>query len=207
MNILHIESSPRGANSHSRQVAEELVQALKAKGAMVVSRDLNSPAIPHVSEEWVNASLYTRFTGQALTEAEEKTLALSHELIAEIKAADLIVFGVPMYNFGMPSVAKAWFDHIAVMGSTFAYGPNGPEGMLTTQKVIAFSARGGSGYGPGEPRGGVNFVDGQVKVFFGFLGVKDVEVLSIDNTAAGPDAMGSSLEHARKRIQEIVAAL
>ena len=208
MNVLHIESSPRGSQSYSRQVAEQLAHTLQTeKGATVVFRDLNHPSVPHVSQEWVDASLYTRFTGAAMTPAEIETLRFSDELVAEVKAADVIVFGVPMYNFGVPSVAKAWFDNIARLGATFAYTATGPVGLLHNKKLIAVSARGGSGYGPGEPYGNANHVDGHVQAFFGWLGITDVTVIPVNNTARGEEAVKQSVEEAQTHIRQIVAGL
>ena len=208
MNVLHIESSPRGSQSHSRQVADTLVQTLQSdKGASVTFRDLNHPSIPHVSQAWVDASLYNRFTGAPLSAEEQETLSLSHTLIAELKAADVIVLGVPMYNFGIPSSAKAWIDHISVMGETFQYGANGPEGMLSGKKVIAISARGGGGYSEGGPYNAANSVDRYLQAIFGFLGLTDVTVIPVEYTARGEEAIKKSVEQAHATFKEIVAAL
>ncbi len=208
MNVLHIESSPRGEQSDSRHIAEELVEALRSeKSATVVFRDLNHPVIPHVSQDWVNASLYNRFTGAPMTDAETEALRFSRELIAEVKAADVVVLGVPMYNYGIPSVAKAWCDNIAMMGETFVYTDKGVKGLLENKTVIAVSARGGGGYDKGEPRAEVNYVDDYVHAFFGFLGIETVRVITLHNTAQGGDALEASKQKARTAIRAVIAEL
>jgi len=202
--ILHLDTSARGAASHSRRVSKELVDALcqKHPGSTVTYRDLGHQAIPHVSEAFVQASLYGLMDGHV--PQDPGVLALSNELIAELQNADTYVFGVPMYNFGVPSVFKAYIDHIARAGLTF--NPQTYEGLLRGKKMFVVTARGGGGYGPGEKREAYNQQDGQIRIAFGFMGVTDIEFVHVENNNAGDDIRRASLEKAHAKIKQLAAA-
>ena len=201
--ILHINASARGDSSHSRQVSGEFVQSwLQAHpGDTVVTRDLGHQTIPYVTEEFIYA-MYT--PSESRTPEQKAILSLSNELIAELKAADLYVFGVPMYNFGVPGVFKSYIDQIARAGETF--NPANYEGLLKDKKAIFITARGGGGYGPGEAREAYNTQDPTLRNVFGFLGVTDQEFVHINNTSRGEDVTNGALAEARTRIQELIAA-
>ncbi len=199
--ILHLNASARGAASHSRQISGEFIEAwLQAHpGDTVTTRDLGHQSLPHVSEEYIGA-MYT--PAEARTPAQVEILKLSDELIGELQAADVYVFGIPMYNFGVPSVFKAYIDQIARVGVTFspAY-----EGLLKNKKLFVVTARGGGGYGPGEARESYNFQDPYVRAVFSFVGVTDQTHIHINNTARG-DESASSLTAAREQIKTLAGA-
>ena len=208
MNVLHLESSPRPA-SHSRKVAEDLAAAIKAAkpDATITYRDLNSPAIPHVTADWVQASLYGLMAGEPTTDAGKAALAFSDELVAELQAADVIVFATPMYNFSLPSVGKAYIDQVVRTGVTVQYGATGPVGQLTGKKLIAVTAYGGAGYGPGEEHASINFADGLIKTAFGFIGVTDTTFIPVEGTLRGDDVVQGTYAKAHAQIAEIVAGM
>ena len=208
MNVLHLESSPR-PESHSRKVAEELAAAIKAAkpDATVTYRDLNSPAIPHVTADWVHASLYGLMAGEAPTDAGKAALAFSDELVAELQAADVVVFATPMYNFSLPSVAKAYIDQVVRTGVTVQYGATGPVGQLTGKKMIAVTAYGGAGYGPGEENASINFADGLIKAAFGFIGITDITLIPVEGTLRGDDAVQGTYAKAHAQIAEIIGGM
>jgi len=199
--VLHLNASPRGSASHSRQVSGEFVQAwLSAHPEDTVTiRDLGHQAVPHVSEEFIGA-MYT--PAEARTPFQAETLKLSDELIGELQAADIYVIGVPMYNFSAPSVFKSYIDQIARVGVTFTPSY---EGLLKNKKVVFVTARGGGGYGPGEAREAYNFLDPYLHSVFAFVGVTDQTFIHINNTSHG-DETAAALAAAREQIKSLVAA-
>lgn len=209
MNVLHLEASPRGAQSHSRQVSETLVAAIKAAkpDATITYRDLNEPVVPHVTGEFVRAALYGLMAGETPTPEGVAALAFSDTLVAEIQAADVIVLATPMYNFGLPSVAKAYIDQVVRTGKTVIYDATGPVGQLNGKKMIAVTAYGGGGYGRGEARESANFVDGHIRTAFGFIGITDITFVPVQGTLGGEASVQSVISAAHGKISEIVAAL
>ncbi len=186
--LLHIDSSPMGDYSVSRQLTKDFVEAWTAAHpeGTVVYRDLHNTTglgIDHltpVTGAWVGAA-YT--PPDAATAEQKEILAVSDKLLAEVFAADEIVIGVPMHNFGPPSVLKLWIDLIVRVGITFRYGANGPEGLIHGKKLTLLIATGGE-YGPGSPAAGYNFVEPYLRAVFGFLGITDVTVVTAGGTAA-----------------------
>jgi len=201
--ILHLDASARAADSHSRRVSQEFLDAWLARHPQdtVTTRDIGHQAIPHVSEAFINA-LYT--PAEALTPDQKQLLALSDELIAELKAADILVFGIPMYNFGVPSVFKAYIDHVVRANVTFA--PATYQGLLPGKKLFVVTARGGGGYSEGESRAAYNQQDGQIRTSFGFMGITDIEFIHVENTSNTGEVRESSLQKAHEKIAALTAA-
>ena len=180
--LLHINSSPLYGRSVSRQLTEAFVSQWKAshpKGT-VVDRDLYATPIPPVTAEWVGAA-YT--PEEARTPQQKELLALSDTLVAELEQADEYVFGVPMHNFGVPSVLKLWIDQIARVGKTFSYADGTPKGLLTGKKATFVIATGGI-YDAQTRMASFNFVEPYLRSVFGFLGVTDATFLTAGGTAA-----------------------
>ena len=202
MNILQINSSARswanGQGSQSTRLANELVEQLRAAnaGAMLTVRDLTANPHPALDE----ATLGALFTPAEARSAEQHArVALDHALIEEVKAADAIVIGVPMVNFGITSQLKNWIDAIAKAGVTFKYTATGPVGLVEGKKVYAVLTRGG--VYRDQPH------DTQVpylRQMLGFLGITDIEFIYAEGLAMGPDAEAKALASARA---EIAAAL
>jgi FMN-dependent NADH-azoreductase len=180
--LLHIDSSPLYGRSVSRQLTGAFVSQWKSShpNGTVVDRDLNATLIPPVTGEWAGAA-YT--PGEARTPQQKEVLALSDTLIAELEKADEYVFGVPMHNFGVPSVLKLWIDQIARVGRTFSYADGTPKGLLTGKKATFIIATGGI-YDPQTQMASFNFVEPYLRSVFGFLGVTDVTFLTAGGTAA-----------------------
>jgi FMN-dependent NADH-azoreductase len=202
MNILQVNSSARvfenGQGSHSTRLANELVAQLLAAHpyADVTVRDLARHPHPALDE----ATLQALFTpAEARTPQQAARVALDDALIAEIQAADVVVLGVPMYNFGVSTQLKNWIDAIARARVTFQYTANGPEGLLKGKKVYAVLTRGGKYQG--TP------MDTQVpylRAVLGFLGMTDIEFLYAEGLNMGPEAEAAGLAAAR---EQIVAAV
>ncbi len=180
MHILNVISSPRGTDSNSIKLGDAIVEKLQAAnpGSTVTVRDLATSPFPHLEE----AKLKSLFTPAPDRTAEQQAAARhSDDAIAEIQAADVIIIGAPLYNFGIPSTLKAWVDHIARAGVTFKYVDNAPQGMVTGKKVYVAMASGGV-YSEG-PAAGYDFVAPYLKAVLGFLGMTDVTVYRVEGTA------------------------
>jgi len=180
--LLHLDSSPSGDRSVSRHLTTEFTQQWQAAtpDGMVITRDLTTTPLVPVTGHWIGAA-YT--PPDALTPEQKSVLALSDVLVAELLNADEYVFGVPMYNFGVPGVFKLWVDQIARVGLTFAYIDGKPKGLLTGKKAHFLIASGGD-YGPGTAAASYNFVEPYLRAVFGFLGVTDTEFQTAGGTAA-----------------------
>ena len=181
MNILQINSSVRGANSESNRVAGNIVAKLSAAnpGANVTVRDLGAKAHPVLDE----AALGALFTpAEQRTPEQAARVALDDALIAEVQAADVVVIGAPMYNFGMPIQLKAWFDAIARAGVTFRYTESGPEGLLKGKKVFVATARGGIYPDDADPQ------VPHIRMLLNFLGMTDSTFVYSNGQSMGPDA-------------------
>ena len=180
--LLHIDSSPLYGRSVSRELTASFVTQWKSShpGGRVVDRDLNATAIPPVTAEWV-AAAYT--PPEARTPEQKKLLSLSDSLIAELEQADEYIFGVPMHNFGVPSVLKLWIDQIARVGKTFSYAGGAPKGLLAGKKATFLIATGGI-YDPQTQMASFNFVEPYLRSVFGFLGVTEATFITAGGTAA-----------------------
>jgi FMN-dependent NADH-azoreductase len=181
MNILQINSSVRGNQSESTRVANAIVAKLAAAnpGATVTVRDLG--ANPHpVLDETALGALFT--PADQRTPAQAARVALDDALIAEAQAADVIVLGAPMYNFGMPIQLKAWFDAVARAGVTFRYTESGPEGLLKGKKVYVATARGGIYPADADPQ------VPHIRMLLNFLGLTDHAFIHSPAQSMGPEA-------------------
>src|SRR5262249_31896699 len=138
--ILQINSSLFGEGGQSSQLATALVEQLLRPGDRLIQRDLASEPIPHLTAERFAAFITAP---EQRTIEQQREAAYSDALIDELRAADVIVLGLPMYNFGVPSALKAYFDHVGRAGVTFRYGEKGPEGLLTGKKAYVLATRGG----------------------------------------------------------------
>jgi FMN-dependent NADH-azoreductase len=180
--LLHINSSPLYGRSVSRQLTGAFVAQWKSShpDRTVIDRDLNTTSIPPINGEWVGA-VYT--PEEARTPQQKELLSLSDALLAELERADEYVFGVPMHNFGVPSVLKLWIDQIARVGRTFSYADGKPKGLLMGKKATFIIATGGI-YDAQTQMSSFNFVEPYLRSVFGFLGVTDATFLTTGGTAA-----------------------
>lgn len=193
--LLVINSSAAREGSVSRTLVEETVERLleASPGANVVRRDLGSSPIPHLTVETLSG-----VRGQPATDAENAARELSDELIAELRAADTIVIGAPMYNFSVPTSLRAWFDHVLRAGETFSYSEAGPKGLLGGRRVIVIESRGGL-YSEG-PAGAVDFQEPYLRHLLGFVGITDVTFVHAEKIGYGPDARHAAVTQAKARI-------
>lgn len=193
--LLRIDASARRTASVSRALTDRLIDRFAAHGeTKVLSRDLAS-GLPQITEDWINAN----FTpDKDRSPAQKETLALSDELVAELQAADTIVIGVPIYNFGIPAALKAWIDLVARARVTFQYGETGPVGLLKDKRVILAVTSGGTEVGATN-----DFATAHLTYVLGFLGITNVEVIRADQQAL--DA-GAALQRAHDGIDTLSIA-
>jgi len=192
--ILQINSAARSQGANSTLLANELTAKLQQSnpGAQAVVRNLQAEPLPHLDDT---------ILGAFFTPAEQRTpeqnaiAARSEALIAELQAADIVVIAAPLYNFGVSSQLKTYFDFIARAGITFKYGATGPEGLVTGKKVHVVSARGGKYLGtPGDSQ------TPYLKMFLGFLGMTDVNFIYAEGLNMGPEVANAALAGAREAI-------
>lgn len=183
--ILHIDASARRSDSVTRQLSEKIVARLD--GGDVIRRDLADP-LPLIDETWIGAN----FTPADDRDAVQKdTLSLSDGLVAELRRADIIVIGLPIYNFGVPAAFKAWVDLVARAGETFRYSEAGPEGLLAGKRTILAVASGGTQVGSE-----IDFATTYARHVLGFIGITDIEVIAADRLAIDPEASMSAANDA-----------
>jgi FMN-dependent NADH-azoreductase len=188
---LIVTSSANGDASVSNGLATTLADRLRDSdpGLHIVLRDVGANPLPHLTAETVAA-----IKGAPVSAAELAARALSDALIAELQAADVIVIASPMYNFGMSSTLKAWFDHVVRVGATVRYGENGPEGLLIGKNAVVIESRGGLySQGPGAA------LDGQeahIRTLLGFMGITDVTFVRAEKLGYGPDAAEAAIAEA-----------
>jgi FMN-dependent NADH-azoreductase len=180
--LLHVDSSPLYGRSVSRQLTHAFVTQWKSShpNGTVVDRDLYATPISPITAEWVAAAYTPEGTR---TPQQKELLALSDALLTELEQADEYVFGVPMHNFGVPSVLKLWIDQIARVGRTFSYADGTPRGLLTGKKATFIIATGGI-YDAQTRMSSFNFVEPYLRSVFGFLGVTEATFLTTGGTAA-----------------------
>jgi FMN-dependent NADH-azoreductase len=196
--LLVINSSAAREGSVSRELVEFTVDRLLQADpqARVVRRDLGDAPVPHLTTETLNG-----VRGTPVTSVEQKARALSDELIAEARAADTVVIGAPMYNFGVSTALRAWFDHILRAGETFSYSSAGPRGLLGGKRVIVIESRGGL-YSEG-PAAVTDFQEPYLRHLLAFVGITDVTFIHAEKIGFGPEARAAALEGARRHIESI----
>jgi FMN-dependent NADH-azoreductase len=195
MRILQIKASVLGANSASSRLADEFIAQFPR--AEVVERDLAAGPVPHLD----GARVAAFFTKPDQRTADQKAfVAHSDALIDELRSADVIVLGLPMYNFGVPSQLKAWFDHLARAGVTFKYTEKGAVGLLTGKKAYVVATRGG--VYAGTPH---DFEVPFVRQFLGFVGITDVELVFAEGLALGEESARKSIAAAQAQVRRLTA--
>lgn len=197
--ILQIKSSIFSAGGQSGQLTDTFVKNLVAKNphSEVIVRDFAKDAVPHLDE-----ARFMSFLAKPEERSSEQkaVVAYSDALIKELKEVDVIVLGLPMYNLGVPSNLKAYFDHIARAGETFKYTESGPAGLVTGKKAYVVATRGGNYQGtPYDTQ------TDYIKVFLGFIGITDVEFVYAEGLNMGEEPKTTALESARSQLEKKAA--
>lgn len=194
LNVLEVSASARRAGSASRALTRDLINALEGRygNLEVVRRDLGD-GLPFVDEAWIEAN----FTAdESRHDKHREALALSDSLVAELKKADVVVIGVPVYNFSIPAVLKAWIDMVARARLSFRYTDEGPEGLLKGKKAYLVVATGGVSVGSAA-----DFATPYLRHVLGFLGIDDVEVIAADGLSSNAE---ESMDAARSAIADLI---
>ncbi|GEC94293.1 MAG: hypothetical protein RLZZ220_878 [Pseudomonadota bacterium] len=197
--LLKINASLFSANGQSSQLTERFAAAWQAShpGSRVVERDLAANPVPHL-----DGARFMAFLAKPEERSAEQQAVVdfSDALIAELRAADAVVIGLPMYNFGIPSQLKAYFDHIARAGVTFRYTANGPEGLITGKKVYVLATRGG--VYAGTPQ---DSQTAYVRDFLGFIGITDLEFIYAEGLNMGDESKNAALAQAHQSLAALTA--
>ncbi|MFN6541054.1 MAG: FMN-dependent NADH-azoreductase [Nostoc sp. EkiNYC01] len=202
-NILHIDSSPRGERSHSRELSKEFISAWRAAHPedAIAYRDLGRHPVPHVNEAWIAAAYSPPETH---TPELAQAIGISDELIDEFLAADRYVFGVPMYNLNVPSTFKAYIDQIVRVNRTFAIDAQGGyKGLVEGKKAVIITARGGD-FSATSPFAAYDFQEPYLRAIFGFIGLTDIEFINVNSLDEGDASRTQSLAEAQAAIQDLI---
>ncbi len=197
MNILSLQSSISGDKSITRLLSRTYVESQKIlhPDATVVEHDLVKEDFPHANSDLVAISL-------GLAHGPSATAALSEKLIVELEQCDVLVLGAPMYNFGIPTPVKAWFDHVMRVGRTFRYVDGSPQGLLPAgKKAVVFVASGGVySEGPGKA---IDFLEPHMRWLLKFIGITDVAFIRAEGLVYGQDAAEAAIKSAREKAAEM----
>jgi FMN-dependent NADH-azoreductase len=197
--LLQINSSLFSSGGQSSLLADSFVATWKAShpGAVVKTRNLASDAVPHLTAERFQAFLAKP---EARTPEQQEVIDFSDALIDELRSAEVIVLGLPMYNFGVPSQLKSYFDHVARAGVSFKYTENGPVGLLTGKKAYVFATRGGIHAGlPSDTE------TGHVRDFLKLIGIGDVEFVYAEGLAINESSKQAGIAKAQGAIERLAA--
>lgn len=199
--LLQINTSLFASHGQSTQLANRFVAAWQADHAdgKVIVRDMAADPVPHLDGARFSAFISPQ---ESRTAEQQAIVDYSDFLVNELKSADVIVLGLPLYNFGVPSVLKAYFDHIGRVGSTFSYTATGPVGLVTGKKAIIFATRGGK-YA-GTP---LDTQTSYVRDFLGFIGITDVQFIYAEGLAMGDEGKAAALSSAHDKIVQLNQAL
>jgi FMN-dependent NADH-azoreductase len=198
--ILHIDSSPRTADSVTRQLSQSAIKAVVARHpqSTVTYRDLAEKPAPFLT----GADLGTMFTPADKRTADQAALWQGIEsTVDEFIAADIYVFGVPMYNFSVPAAFKAYIDRIVVVGKTFSYEGGRPKGLLHSKKAYILVSSGGNYDDPAMSH--LNFHEPYLRTIFGFIGITDITFFKVHGHS--PDEIAKGLAEAKQQIEQTIA--
>lgn len=199
--LLQIRTSMFSAGGQSSQLSQQFVDEWRAANpdGQVIVRDIGAHPVPHLTAERFQAFLAKP---EARTVEQQAVAAYSDALIDELRRADVIVLGLPMYNYGLPSTLKSYFDHIARAGVTFKYTEKGPQGLVTGKKAYVFATRGG--LYAGTP---LDTQTSYVRDFLRFLGIDDVDFVYAEGLAMGDEPKNAALSKAADSIRRLARPL
>ena len=197
--LLQLKSSLFAHHGQSSQLSDKFVAGLQAKHpqAEVITRDLAADPVPHLDgvtfQAWITKP-------EERTPEQQARVNFSDALIHELRSSDVVVIGLPMYNLGVPSTLKSYFDHVARAGETFRYTEKGPVGLLTDKKAYVLATRGGNYQGTSY-----DTQTGYVRNFLGFIGITDVEFIYAEGLNMGDDSKVAALGAAHIEVERLTA--
>jgi FMN-dependent NADH-azoreductase len=202
MKLLHVDSSILGPGSVSRHLSASIVAQQQAlhPGIAIARRDLATDPVDHLT------GLHLAAAQGAAPEAPslQQDVAAGQAALEEFLAADVVVVGAPMYNFGIPSQLKAWIDRLAVAGRTFRYTEKGPEGLAGGKTVIVASSRGGF-YGADTQAAFLDHQESYLRGVFGFFGITDISFIRAEGVAMGEPQRQQAIDNAEAEIRKLAA--
>ncbi len=205
--LLVINASARIHRSHSRELTGTFIEHWKNRypASTISFRELGTMNVPHMSEKWISAA----FKPAAARSGEDLlALEMSDIFVAELKTADVIVIGSPMYNWSIPSPLKAYIDQVMRIHETWRPNPadklNPYTGLLRDKTLVLLLSRGSAGYGPGEHNQHMNFQDTYLKTIFNIMGITDIHTIAINGASAPSDELTSVIGHAKKEIRAMI---
>ncbi len=202
--LLHLDASPRGARSHSRQLGQDFLTTFRAANptTRVVTRDVGRTPPPFVTEAWVEGA-YT--PAEAHSAAAREAMAVSNTYVDELLAADQLVITTPIYNLSLPAALKAWIDQIVRHGRTFVKRDGGFEGLAKNKRALILVAS-GSDFRPGTPGGAYNFIEPYLRAVLGFIGITEVQFVYAHSQNSGPAASAAALAEAQAAVAQFARA-
>lgn len=202
MKILHLDSSPLGEASASRRLTAAIVDTLRRDlpNAQVFHRDLAAAPPAHLSGTVLQAM--TSAQPHTLPEEQRQERALTDALLEEFLAAHIVVIGVPMYNFSIPTQLKAWIDRIAQAGKTFRYTENGPVGLAGGKRVVIASSRGGVYSGEAAMQA-LDHQEAYLRILLGFLGITDISIVRAEGLSLGDAARSKAMVEALAQVDAL----
>ena len=205
-NLLHIDSSPRTEQSHSRKLTQIFVKRWldTFPRYKVTYRDLYVTPPPHVTLPWIQSAFTPE---EERSDRQDQALEISDLLVDEFLTADALVMGVPMYNFGMPSILKAYVDNIVRVGRTFDFDARADDHytpLVDDMPVFVIIATGDDGYGHGERLETMNHLAPHLKTVFGFIGIRDITYIYTGNDEFGGEELENSLNRAAKKVEDVI---
>ncbi|MFC4699010.1 FMN-dependent NADH-azoreductase [Glaciecola siphonariae] len=204
--ILRIDASPRHDDSHSRQLADVIIQNLRLKHTSidVKQRDIYLNPIEHISNDTINGFFSSP---EQLTKDLLEATRLSDELIAELKGAQIIIISSPLYNFSIPSGLKAWIDQIVRINQTFSYDETGFSGSVDVPEAYLALSYGAEGYAPGGALASMNFLEPYLVSLLGFLGIKQTHTFRIEGTSGDAVTLSNNKQIITKLIKENIVGV
>ncbi|NBV42732.1 FMN-dependent NADH-azoreductase [bacterium] len=203
--ILHIDSSPMGDRSVSKQLSQKLVNTIKQlhPDVQITTHNFGESPLPHLSP----LTLQAFFTpADQRSPDHSAAIALSDRMVTEFLNADIVVIGAPMWNLNIPSALKAWIDHIVRAGLTFTYTSEGAQGLVEpTKKVIIVSSRGG--VYTDTVRAAYDFQETYLKAIFGFLGIRDISIIRAEGVSMGEEMLKAAIQNAEIQVAELAKTI
>ncbi|MDJ0593149.1 MAG: NAD(P)H-dependent oxidoreductase [Pleurocapsa sp. MO_226.B13] len=206
IHLLRIDSSSRLQGSHSRELADyfQTIWLEKHPQDRVLIRDFAKTSLPHISDMAI-AGFYTSREQQ--TEEMKMATALSDELIDELHTADILLISVPMYNFSVPSVLKAWIDRIVRIGRTFAYDGTNFTELVKVQRAYIVCTYGASGYTAGKAFAAFNFLEPYLRGLFSFLGIPEIHFFNLEGTTEDEATVAQNTQEIKQAIFNTISAI
>ncbi len=204
MNILHIDASPQGSASISRQLTSAVVERLKQDNpnAKVSHRDLIATPVSHLSGELLQVLRPAPGSAPPSAPALIAEAEQTETLLSELLGADVIVIGAPMFNFSIPSQLKAWIDRVAQAGRTFSYTADGPVGLAVGKKAIVVSTRGGF-YAGTAYEAAMDHQESYLRTILNFMGITDVTYVRAEGMAVSPEKKVEAIASASRQIADL----